>query len=280
MGILDWCRLPMFSVKDSDGMKTIDLQATFKPTPKLLWLLCKIACLGVTAYSTYKTFESADNDLFRIAYLTRWGFVVSTLYLISSIITLFAAFPLEVKEPPGVNTIIAPTSARITWGLFVIAINVEIFITCMYWVLVFDGEPLFFSNIYDHGGLMLVVAFDGYFIHRIPIRFKQIGLVYMVEVSYLLWTVIHALAGIGNPDFTEDLEGMDDDALYSSLNWKERTGASGVLAVLVIAVAVPIIFLITWSISVIVPRRYLNSNEKDEERQGFDDDNDIQAVAY
>ena len=127
---------------------------------------------------------------------------------------------------------------------------------------------------------MLVVAFDGYFIHRIPIRFKQIALVYMVEVSYLLWTVIHALAGIGNPDFTEDLEGMDDDALYSSLNWKERTGASGFLAVLVIAVAVPIIFLITWSISVIVPRRYLNSNEKDEERQGFDDDNDIQAVAY
>lgn len=57
-------------------------------------------------------------------------------------------------------------------------------------------------------------------------------------------------------------DATDDDALYGTLNWNERPKGAGILAALLICVAVPVIFTVTWGVSALVPRRYeASSNE-------------------
>ena len=62
-------------------------------------------------------------------------------------------------------------------------------------------------------------------------------------------------------------DATDDDALYGTLNWNERPKGAGILAALLICVAVPVIFIVTWGVSSLVPRRYMkeSSNEDFEE---------------
>ena len=119
-------------------------------------------------------------------------------------------------------------------------INLHVFITMNYWLLVFEpgDETYEWFDYYNHGGHLIVSLLDGFGIHRLPIRFKQISLHYAVQIIYLLWTIIHGLSGIGNPL-------KDDDAIYDALNWKMRPGQSAVLCSLLICVAVPLCFLVT-----------------------------------
>jgi hypothetical protein len=95
------------------------------------------------------------------------------------------------------------------------------------------------------------------------LRFKQIFFVWSVLIPFLIWSIIHSKLGIGNSLHNDRPDATDDDALYGTLNWNERPKGAGILAALLICVAAPVIFTVTWGVSALVARRYVkeSSNE-------------------
>ena len=171
----EW-RLPMFGTTGADE-NTIDLKETFNPSPKIPWIVTKVALLALNTFAVINSILMEEpSKAFWLSHLTHLTTLISTVYLISSFLSL-VLFPIE----SGAKEV--STHSKATWGLFALSINLEMFVTIMYWVLVYDSSTLLlFRAIYEHGILFLLVALDGFVIHRFPIRFKQIAWVYLVEI--------------------------------------------------------------------------------------------------
>ena len=100
----------------------------------------------------------------------------------------------------------------------------------------------------------MLVAVDGILLGRIPLRARQFALFWLFSVTYVLWTVVHAHSGIGNP--RNDGVAQTDDALYPDvLAWKNSPGSTAVLSVLVLLVACPVVFALCRWVSRLPPRR-------------------------
>ena len=138
---------------------------------------------------------------------------------------------------------IIPPSRHTQKALFAIALPVEIMITILFWVLEFDGEVKYIS-VMVHGGGMALIVIDGFLLSRIPLRMKQFLLFQTFTILYLIWNVVHAYSGIGNP--YNDGESQDDDAIYASLAWKNNTMGAAILSAGIVCVANPVLFLLCW----------------------------------
>ncbi|GFH60236.1 hypothetical protein CTEN210_16712 [Chaetoceros tenuissimus] len=250
-------KLSFFSEKDANE-KQVDMMRTFQPNPKPIVLVWKLAMIGIAiANAHYSISSSRDPKALWLGYLTRWNIMLSWLYFLLSLASFF--FPrTSVSEDSAM-----PSLWKFSWITFTSTINVSVFVTVMFWVLVFDGKKQHLSSIYEHALVLVLAALDGFIIHRFPIRLKQIAGVYAVLIAYLIWTIIHSQTGIGNG--YEYSDGFDDDALYSDLNWNKRIGGAIVLVVLVIFIELPLIFILLWLLSLVIPHHYI---EEGEEREG------------
>lgn len=266
----EW-HLPMFGVTDTNG-KTINIKLTFSPEPKIAWVICKLAFLGLHIYAIVHSISIQEPEAgIWFAFLTHWGTIVCSFYFVSSFLSL-VKFPTGGNgDGEGVASI--PNSAKICWGLFTTSINIELFITVLYWVLEYKGGTPRFRTVYEHGIQIAVVCFDGLIIHGFPIRFKQIAWVYSVLIAFLLWTIIHAQTNIGNPSSNDNDPETDDDALYDSLSWNQRPAGATILAASLIFVGVPFFLLVTWLFSLLFPHKYSETKpdqESTEDKDGFD----------
>ncbi|GFH44000.1 hypothetical protein CTEN210_00474 [Chaetoceros tenuissimus] len=239
-------KLSLFSKEDANE-KEVDLVETFSPSPKGFIIASKIMLLAVSTFNFVTSILNYnDNKEMWPMFLTKWGFMLGYSYLLSSTVTVIS--PLKLM--------------KLTWGLFAATINIQMFITINYWVLVYNGSTEPFSSYYEHGIFFILLALDGFAVHRYPLRFKQIFLVWAVLIPFLIWSIIHSKLGIGNSLHNDRPDATDDDALYGTLNWTERPKGAGILSALLICVAVPLIFIITWGLSVLVPRRYVVVTEE------------------
>ena len=109
------------------------------------------------------------------------------------------------------------------WILFINSTFLELFITAIFWLLLYGGGKIYFHLIYLHGILLILVLLYGFAIHRFPVRLKQIIIILPISITYLAWTIIHSQTNIGNPNKTyNDPETKDDDTIYNIVNWNER----------------------------------------------------------
>ena len=102
-----------------------------------------------------------------------------------------------------------------------------------------------------------------------PIRLKQIFLVYAFAITFLIWTFIHAASGIGHYDNDNDPE-TDDDSIYSTVNWKKRPRGAAIMSTFLLFVAIPVIFFVLWFLSKLFKPRYCTP--KDEAEKEFAED--------
>jgi hypothetical protein len=243
-------RLSIFSVQDASG-KTMNLKETFCHKSKFIWFL-KFLFFGLAISGLILQWIQSDNLAFWFAFLTQWGILISNFYLFLSFFAAIGWIPITSNE----NDKEASTWAKILWAFFVTTINSQVIITLLFWVTVYDDDGINYQMIYGHGLILLVGAIDGHVINRTPIRFKQVFFVYLVAVSYTTWTLIHGLSTeIGNID-NQDTNG-DDDALYSIINWSQRPLPTLLTVVILFFVVVPVVFVITWGLSVAIPAKYL-----------------------
>lgn len=146
---------------------------------------------------------------------------------------------------------------KLIWVLYVISIHSQVFVTLLYWLLVYDGSSVVYPEVYRHGILMILVMMDGFVVNRIPIRLKQIVFVYAYALAYLGWTLIHFGADLGNPETTDNDPDTNDDALYGVISWRDNAGGAVILCLILMLVVIPLMFIFIWGLSLWVPHRYV-----------------------
>ncbi|KAL7528089.1 hypothetical protein ACHAXR_002262 [Thalassiosira sp. AJA248-18] len=251
---------PMFdlTVLDNDKTQCIDIERTFSPRPRVLYIGAKVFIMAWIIAVLVSSITNKEHPDFWMAYLTHWGFLFTVAYSVMSVICAIV-FAVRAPDKSGVLEGGVGFMVKTTWALFAIALPVEIMITILFWVLEFDGEVKYIS-VMVHGGGMALIVIDGFLLSRIPLRMKQFLLFQTFTILYLIWNVVHAYSGIGNP--YNDGESQDDDAIYASLAWKNNTMGAAILSAGIVCVANPVLFLLCWAFARMLPKRLCDKDER------------------
>lgn len=238
----------------NNNNKRLDVVQTFSPKPRLVYLGLKLVLTTWIVSVMVSSIMSRDYPSFWIAYLTHWGFTVTVAYFILSCLLAIYLAVVRSETVNGMEELEGCIGlfVKTTWALFAIAVPAEVVITILFWVLEFDGTYDYIS-VMVHGVGTALLAIDGFLLGRIPLRMKQFLLFEAFCASYLLWNVIHAYSGIGNP-YEEDGT-QSDDAIYASLAWRDDSRGAAILTVGVLAVGNPVVFLVCRGVSRLFPRR-------------------------
>ena len=254
--------LPMFSLIDSNG-KMINLQKTFASASNtdgeesnrnemISKAGLKLAFILKTAYFLYDSIEQFPDFKGKwLLFLTSWGHILSLLYFITSF--LAAVDIIQIQKQISFFP-------KFLWVLFIITINIQVSISVLFWTFVYvpsedKYDYTFYSVIFSHGILCLMVALDGLGVNRIPLRLKQIIWVYFIPIVYIILTIVYGLKYAKYP--SDDATVIDDDGMYDLLNWKEEPLQTSLIMTGFLFALVPFQFLCLWSVSLIIPRRYI-----------------------
>lgn len=239
------CCQSWFHLSERVNQRELDIPESFAPYSFLAFLWkCVLAgtCVGTMTY----TFLDAQHPEYVLAFLTQWAALAATLYSIMSVInTIFAArTPQPHSETTGFRI-------RLTWVLFELAIHLGSCASLLFWVFLFDkDEHVEYLELATHGGLLILVLFDGFYVNRIPLRWMHyFGIILPIEVLYGVWTYVHHVTDIGNPNL--DMEGSNgnDNALYPDVVQWDDGWEEPLAYVLVIVLAVgPILFSVLWCV--------------------------------
>ena len=240
---------------NDDEARRIDILETFSPQPRVLYIGCKIGLTGWIASVMAQSIMRVQYPSFWLAYLTHWGLVIATAYILMS--TMSAVYLASCSSHSKCDELNsgAKVLINLTWGLLAAAAPMEITITILYWVLEFEGTFSYVSMM-THGGVMILVMIDGFVLSRVPLRIKQFVFFELFALVYCVWTIIHAYSGMGNPYAEGDEPTESDDAIYDSIAWKNNMKPTAILIVVLLLVANPIIFLFCRLLSRILPQRF------------------------
>lgn len=287
------CRChPSFRAVDTiyktDGsleVKIIDVAASFSPPSsqngpgstwtKLAIVFWKLVVIASEWYAFTVEFF-LPWSAFAFAYLTNWGLMFSMVYSLFSLAnTLFPIENREEDKQTSVNEGIVPLRARLTWAFFDLAAWLELVLTVVYWVLIYEGtrEELSAYNVLAHGIVMALIWIDGLVVNRIPVRMRhwlEIGVPFLV--LYTTWTVLQGVVlGIPNPDY-------DYHSIYPILDWAESPLFSSGLVAGLILVWSPFVYVLMLGAS-LLGRRYVDggsatadASNKSASKQGFADE--------
>ncbi len=252
---IDEWRLGMFAFEDTTGAK-LSLEKTFIPAPKFIFGVVKFAILAWTLQVMVHSIAMREDPRYWLIFLTHWQVLVAVTYSLCSFLVHTKLLPISCDHQNGGQLNIY---ARLTWTLYVVGLNLAFAVSILFWVLEFDpseGSPSYIK-IMSHGGIFLLIFFDGMIINHTPIRLRQFIWYWAVCFLYLIWNIIHGYSPLGNPDKNSGDPATDDDAIYSVLNWKKRAGTAAIVSIGVLFVMTPILYHILWLVSKIFKSRYL-----------------------
>jgi len=261
---------PWFAVQDRATERKFDIPESFSPATCLAFVW-KVAATGLTIGTLVYNIVVNANPEFYFAYMTNWALLVSVLYLSISLWNTVAAS--RTSQPPDR----AGCRIRTTWVLYELSMHLQLVVTIVFWALIYEPgvTALNFVSIVPHGVIAFVVLVDGNFVNRIPVRWTHwYGFVMPVEVLYVVWTVIHALAtDIGNPNRSDNDPDTNDDSIYKPLSWNDNWQRSLILSVIVVFGVGPVLYYAMWLVSLYhVPcacwkdrRRYVDSYRDEDE---------------
>ena len=235
-----------FSLQDAPN-KTLDIAASFGPTSlgarfyKVVYMVWMISTL------IGKWYRQRDTPWFFLAYLTHWALILATLW---SMLSLFNSFWL-LPQPASPNESVS-IRTKISWLLYPMAANMSAIVTVLFWTVEFDysGAAPSYWQLMTHGGSCLLTWFEGLAVNRIPMRWKHVLPIMGLGAVYIAWTIIHQLATeIGNPRRSDTDPETNDDLIYGVLDFKENTGFSVILVVVVVFVVIPLLHWSLWALS-------------------------------
>ncbi|KAL3775079.1 hypothetical protein HJC23_013999 [Cyclotella cryptica] len=235
---------------------SIDVSKTFCPRPRIPFIATKVFLSAWVIAMMALSIEQTQFESFWLAYLTHWGWTVTVAYFLSSLGTACYFSKCELADGAGRTSGVL---IKLTWGLLAIALPGEVVICLLFWFLEFDGTVRYVSLMLHGIGIVLIVI-DGILINRIPLRIKQFFLFEAFSALYLVWNVAFSFSGLGNP--YKESGAQDDDAIYSSMRWKTNTSSAVTVAVLVLLVANPILFLLCRAMSRLLPMRLIATETK------------------
>lgn len=225
-------RLPFFATFEPDG-RELDLDKAFSVREhRSLWkiiikfiFLAFIVLTWVLEWSTYK------YPAFYMSYWTRWNLVYHNIYIIFSFVTVF--YPKE-------------WMIKATWLLFSLVCVTGTILVLLFWITEYDADfPLDIYDTFTHAGIEACVLIDGFIINRTPIRLKHVVISMVMALLFILWSIIQGLAPVENPNNEPD----ENEAMYKILDWQKNPGMSAGISSAVVFVAIPILNILFWAVS-------------------------------
>lgn len=239
---------PWFAVVDRATGRKIDIPESFAPASCKAFAV-KVA-LGGLALGTliYGWIGNAAYPGFYLAYLTNWSLIVSVFYFLLSITnTMLAAWT---PQPP--DTLPCCSRIRWTWILYEVSIYTEILVSILYWSLLYKPgvTDVTFLSVTPHAAIAVAVWIDGSFVNRIPVRLTHwYGFILPWNVLWIVWTLLHAYCGVGNPYENDTDPTTNDDTIYSNIAWKDEPLKTAILCLVVTFGIGPAIYLVVWLLS-------------------------------
>jgi len=271
------CRcLPSFRAVDkiykTDGsfeIKIIDVAASFSPpcahsknnsnsnnnniAAKVVVVLWKLLVVGVQWY-TIITRHFMRPHLFFYGYLTSWGLLFSMVYSLFSLAnTLLPIANKEETKQTGIDEGIVSLRVRLTWAFFNLGAWLEMVVTVLFWVLVYEGGRVNTYELLAHGIIGALVWIDGLLVNRIPVRLRHwFEMGFPLVVLFSAWTYVQGVLDV------EDADG-DSDPIYPVLDWEASPWFSLALVSGLVLVFTPMVQLLLVGAS-LLGRRYVDDD--------------------
>jgi hypothetical protein len=232
--------LEFFGEKDANG-RTLDLVASFCTERTIVASLVKFVIWGIVLYTYVVGWLRSRPDLdFYLAYLTNWSLTYAAIYMTLSLLNTWCCNVLSIL--------------RATWIMYSVASVHQVAVTLLFWLVEYDPDKnvIDYYTVMAHGGVAVLVLFEGILVNRVPVRLKHYLFNFVLASLYLGWTIIQTLVLRYNPNAGDD---DDDVAIYDVIRWKNNPTQAGIVAALVLFVFLPIDQLLIWGISLCC-RRY------------------------
>mmetsp|Transcript_2786 Transcript_2786/g.5802 ORF Transcript_2786/g.5802 Transcript_2786/m.5802 type:complete len:272 (+) Transcript_2786:93-908(+) len=245
------CASGFCDLLEPDGETVIDPGLTFSPHgPVVLAWRITVLVLVVSALAVELNVGKPLRVPF-FSYLTNTSYLLCCVYFVSSLSCSLAARAFGgVRAGAGMSAAATPLE-KASWILFAVVQPGEILLTVLFWTLIYSPSlSLDFFTFMSHGVLVPLVAIDGWVVGRIPLRAPQFLFSFLYHAGYVVWTFIHML-----------INKNDYDYIYHFVNWKESPSAAATMLALLLFIAFPLVFLLCWTLSTLVPKRYIIESE-------------------
>ena len=223
-----------YDVKEVDGC-LIDALQTFAPQPIHRTCALRLLIVGYNIGCWIADFSEEYSKEYQFIYLTHWSALFSIVYVVASLVCALKPnlVVLEINGEESVGIL-----AKITWELASLTLVSNATVVLMYWSLVYEGGVVTYFNLWLHLLIFVTVIIDALVIGSIPIRVRQFRTVVVFAITYLCWTIIHAIAHIGTGSDDDDI----DDAIYEALAWNTSVGSAVFYSFLVAGFVMPLFF--------------------------------------
>jgi len=229
-----------FGLEEGGDVFVLSLQRTFAPRENMVIVLTKLIGTCVVVATFTAGFWVTRPYKYYFIFVTHWGLLLSVLYsMMSSINTVFP------PKQPSTASELPSWWIRLTWFLFVTSAHLEITLTILYWWLDYSGG-ISVLNIMKHGGVLIIIVFQGLVLDRIPVRMVHFFWSFTIIALYIGWTYIHSVLDIGNPYKSDSDPETNDDVLYSILDWNKEPESAAIVVACVLFVLAPVVFSVLW----------------------------------
>jgi len=261
-----------FSPLEPNG-RTLDLAACFSGGNSCCgWLFRLVLWLWSVQVLALDVYHYPPHNLWvYMGYLTHWGHVLSICYLFCSF--LCSVVIRKKKKTMNDNDDAQPEQQQLplrlihtTWLLYSLTAPLELAICMLYWSAIAAGPSAFsYFSLMEHGGIAIFVWLDGTGAlltctklggAAIPVRAKHIIFLTLTCCTYLFWTGVDAVLGIGNGEWGP---AYTDDALYPVLNWNSDSQLAATVSAVAICGVAPACFFLCWLAS-LYGRNIANDN--------------------
>ena len=240
-----------FGVEDCGRL--LDVPESFGSTHTIYkWLLW----LWMTPTLIY-LWTSHPSGAWFLGTLEHWSLLLSVVYATMSLVNAHVRPTQPATLSEGVNTYL-----KIFWVTFEVAAHLEALSTFLFWTITIhiqeDGYKIDYATIALHGVALVAVCFDGMVLNRIPVRIKHYAFCLGADFIYVIWTIIHSVAGWSNGYDAPDTTAADagklapeeaSNSIYLALNWNDETVQAVLVSLLVLFVIAPILYLFQWALS-------------------------------
>ncbi|CAK9074795.1 Protein rolling stone [Durusdinium trenchii] len=199
-------------------------------------------------------------------YLTRWSFILETLYFCVAVYVTFKARTLKRLSSealtPAQEQSRLPKSVRLMSLLWTLTFPISVLVCLAFWTLI---NPVWdqkmrpgFVLLTEHFVNMWIFIFE-FLINRNTFYLKHGVIIYAYALLYSLWSVIHFLAKVGvSPDMACHDYPLDECPIYPVLDWHHP--ARTVVVVLGVCLMTVLLQLVLWKCTRLRDRRFKESS--------------------
>jgi len=168
-----------------------------------------------------------------LIYMTSWGICLLNFAVIFETIVVVLNY---------LNVSLSSKTYKVSWLSSHLFYTNAVFITVLYWSLLYDGGPHpSYKNLYIHGLQGLFVVIDQFISNR-QWHFEKVWTCFPTPVVYVIFNVIYWAAGGTDP--------YGNAYIYDVLDWSDHPGDAGITIAMAAAI-LPLLYVGLWLIALI-----------------------------